>query len=54
MQERYCKCGHRLMVQYSLDGFLPWEAVIVDDEAVVIPVKVCPCCGSYLSIHFLR
>lgn len=54
MQERFCKCGHRLMVQYTLDGFLPWEAVIVDDGGETSPVKVCPCCGSYLSIHFLR
>ncbi|WP_319541996.1 hypothetical protein [uncultured Pseudodesulfovibrio sp.] len=54
MQERFCKCGHRLMVQYTLDGFIPWEAVIVEDDAIVSPVKVCPCCGSYLSIHFLR
>jgi len=54
MQERFCKCGHRLMVQYTLDGFIPWEAVIRDDEGITRPVKVCPCCGSYLSIHFLR
>ncbi|MEZ7198591.1 MULTISPECIES: hypothetical protein [Pseudodesulfovibrio] len=54
MQERFCKCGHRLMVQYTLDGFIPWEAVIRDDEGRTSPVKVCPCCGSYLSIHFLR
>ncbi|BDQ37373.1 hypothetical protein SYK_17330 [Pseudodesulfovibrio nedwellii] len=54
MQERFCKCGHRLMVQYTLDGFIPWEAVIVEDDVIVSPVKVCPCCGSYLSIHFLR
>ena len=54
MQERFCKCGHRLMVQYTLDGFIPWEAVIVDDGIETSPVKVCPCCGSYLSIHFLR
>jgi hypothetical protein len=42
------------MVQYTLDGFLPWEAVIVDEAEIVSPVKVCPCCGAYLSIHFLR
>lgn len=54
MQERYCKCGHRLMVQYTLDGFLPWEAVILKENGEHSPVKVCPHCGAYLSIHFLR
>lgn len=54
MQERFCKCGHRLKVQYTLDGFIPWEALILNDEKVESPVKVCPRCGSYLSIHFLR
>jgi len=54
MQERFCKCGHRLMVQYTLDGFIPWEAVILKEDGQVSPVKVCPCCGTYLSIHFLR
>lgn len=54
MQERFCKCGQRLKVKYTLDGFIPWEAVIVGAEVEASPVKVCPCCGSYLSIHFLR
>lgn len=54
MQERFCKCGHRLKVQYTLDGFIPWEAVILRGDSAESPVKVCPCCGSYLSIHFLR
>ena len=54
MQERFCKCGHKLKVQYTLNGFLPWEAVILEASGEVSPVKVCPCCGSYLSIHFLR
>jgi hypothetical protein len=54
MQERFCKCGHKLKVQYTLDGFIPWEAVILKGDSAESPVKVCPCCGSYLSIHFLR
>lgn len=54
MQERFCKCGHRLMVQYTLNGFIPWEAVIHQEQPDADPVKVCPCCGAYLSIHFLR
>jgi hypothetical protein len=43
-----------LKVEYTLNGFLPWEAIILHDEEVVSPVKVCPHCGAYLSIHFLR
>ena len=54
MQERFCPCGQRLTVCYSLDGFLPWEAVILGHEGHDGPVKVCPGCGCYLSIHFLR
>ena len=54
MQERFCKCGQRLMVQYTLDGFIPWEPVIHNRHEVEQPVKICPTCGSYLSIHFLR
>ncbi len=54
MQERFCKCGHSLKVQYTLDGFIPWEAVILNEQGIESPVKVCPCCGAYLSIHFLR
>ena len=53
MQERFCKCGHRLLVDYVMDGFLPWEALIREGDDTS-PVKVCPHCGSFLSIHLLH
>ncbi|WP_243544013.1 hypothetical protein [Pseudodesulfovibrio tunisiensis] len=53
MQERFCTCGQRLQVVYDLTGFVPWEALIMA-QGHGDPIKVCPCCGRHLSIHFLR
>ena len=57
MQQRYCICGHMVLVRYfSQNG--SWKPLFITCQRLPgqqkISVVTCPNCGAPLSIHTLQ
>ena len=54
MQERYCSCGARIMVQFKNEN-ATWNPVFWGMTHYKGPrLHVCPSCGNYLDINDLK
>ncbi|NDV22892.1 hypothetical protein [Desulfovibrio sp. JC022] len=55
MQERFCKCGNRVMVQYHSKKDEAWFTRFwVMGNTFGKTIRVCPDCGSPLDINRLN
>ncbi len=55
MQERYCKCGNQVIVQYSNKKSDDWFTRFwIMGATFGKTVRVCPHCGSPLDIDSLK
>ena len=55
MQERFCKCGNRVIVQYHSKKDEAWFTRFwVMGSTFGKTIRVCPVCGSPLDINSLK
>lgn len=54
MQERFCTCGYKVLVNYGLTSPASWNPVFVSANSAISVIRTCPCCGKALDIDSLR
>lgn len=52
MQDRYCICGHKVMVDYRKMVF-SWKSMFFNEKKSQV-IQRCPHCGVALNINVLR
>ncbi len=54
MQERFCDCGARILVQFMFHG-TRWETIFWGKSQFNgNRLYICPSCGQFLNIDFLH